>query len=314
MQRLLVIALSALSLACQGAALEEQVPAEPGGLLEVDLYMGEGLRPDQGWLEVRSHDAAEVRIDADATGWGASGVSFRLEHRDGVVRLYGRVSGAVSWLFGGPQMAVQVWVPREYSVDLRTSAGPIRVDDVHGRIRVRAGDDSVEVTAAQGDVRLRAGSGDVRVSEVEGDVDVRLTDGAIALSWVSGDVEARTGSGSIEAQHVSGTLTAATGHGEIELRALEGRCSARTERGHVFASFDGAPEGQLETTRGDVRIELDGGVGAQLDALSRDGEVDLGGLRWSGERREGSAQGRLGPGGAPLRLYTARGNVKVRSR
>ena len=314
MQRLLAIALAALLLACQGASLEEQVAAQPGGLLEVDLYMGEGLRPDQGWLEVRSHDAPEVRIDADATGWGASGVSFRLEHRDGVVRLYGRVSGALSWLFGGPQMAVQVWVPREYSVDLRTSAGPVRVDDIHGQIRIRAGDDSVEVTAAHGDVRLRAGSGDVRVAEIEGDVDVRLKDGAIAVSWVNGDVEARTGSGSIEAAHVSGALTAATGRGEIEIRGLDGRCSARTERGHVFASFDGAPEGQLETTRGDVNVELAGGAGAQLDAISRNGEIELGGLRWSGERRAGMAQGSLGPGGAPLRLYTAHGNVKVGSR
>ncbi len=314
MQRLFALALAAPLLACQGADLEEQVAVEPGGLLEVDLYMGEGLRPDQGWLVVRSHDASEVRIDADATGWGASGVSFRLEHRDNVVRLYGRVSGALSWLFGGPQMAVQIWVPQEYSVDLRSSAGPIRVEDVTGRIRVRAGDDRIEIRGARGDVRLRAGSGDVQVSEVEGDVDIRLGDGEIALSWVRGDVEARTGSGAIAVEHVSGTLTVATGRGEIEVREIEGRCSARTERGHVFARFSGAPAGELETSRGDVRVEVGHGAGAQLDARSRRGEVDLGDLPWRGERSPNAARGSLGPGGAPLRLYTARGTVKVRSR
>ena len=52
MDRLLATSLAALLLGCQGADLEERVPAQPGGLLEVDLYMGEGLRPDQGWLEV----------------------------------------------------------------------------------------------------------------------------------------------------------------------------------------------------------------------------------------------------------------------
>ncbi len=211
-------------------------------------------------------------------------------------------------------MAVQVWVPREYSVDLRTSAGPVRVENITGRIHVRAGNDTVEVTATRGDVRLRVGSGEARISEVQGDVDVRLTDGAIAISWVRGDVEARTGSGRIEANHVSGTLTTATGRGEIEIREFEGHCSARTESGHIFASFVGAPAGVLETSRGDVRVELRDGVGAQLDARSRNGEVDLGGLRLRGEQRPDRAQGTLGPGGAPLRLYTARGEVTVSSR
>jgi len=314
LQRLLATALAALLLGCQSADLEERVPVQPGGLLEVDLYMGEGLRPDQGWLEVRSHDAAEVRVDADATGWGASGVSFRLEPRDGVVRLYGRVSGALAWLFGGPRMAVQVWVPREFSVDLRTSAGPVRVDDVSGSIRVRAGDDRVEVTSARGDLRLRVGDGDVRISEVSGDVDVRTDDGTIRLSWVRGNVEARTGSGAIEAEHVQGSLTATSGDGKIEIRELSGHGSARTERGNLFASFAGAPAGDFETRHGDVRVELTGGAGADLDARSRDGEVDLGRLPWRGEREGGAARGRVGPGGDPLRLYTAEGTVKVRTR
>ena len=33
---------------------------------------------------------------------------------------------------------MRVWVPRHFSLDLRTSAGPIRIDDVTGNIRARA--------------------------------------------------------------------------------------------------------------------------------------------------------------------------------
>lgn len=309
MRRLPAIALAALLLACGGPDLEQKVPTASGGQLEVDLYMGEGLRPDPGWLEVRSHDATDVRVAASASGWGASGVSYRLEHEKGVVRLYGRVTGALSWLFGGPQMAVRIWVPRDYSVDLRTSAGPIHVDEVNGRIRVR-GDDGIEVTASGGKLRAR-GAGDVRVSEMDGDVDVRVSSGEIDLSWIRGDVEAHTGRGGIRTAHTSGGLDLATGRGAIELREVEGRARARTERGSVYASFSGAPEGGLETSRGDVRVQLADGTGAELEARARRGEVEIAGLSLRGERDASHARGRLGPGGPTLRLFTARGDVRV---
>ena len=50
--------------------IDERIAVEPGGQLEVDLDFGDGLRPDPGSLEVASHDVAEVRILAGATGWG----------------------------------------------------------------------------------------------------------------------------------------------------------------------------------------------------------------------------------------------------
>jgi DUF4097 and DUF4098 domain-containing protein YvlB len=312
----MLIALSAALLSCQEGVgdLEERVAAETGGLLEVDLYMGEGLRPDQGSLEVRSHDALTVRVVAEASGWGASGVSYRLEQEGNTVRLYGRVTGALSWLFGGPRMNVRIWVPREFSLDLRTSAGPIHIDDVSGRVQARAADDAIEVSAISGRLKLRTKHGNVRLSEVQGEVDLRVSEGTISLSWVSGDVEARTGRGAIEADHVTGSLTLTSGRGEIEIRELDGTTSARTERGSVFASFVGDPGGTLETSRGNVHVTVADGAGAALAAVSRSGSVELTGLEVDGVNEASRVDGRLGSGGAPLRLYTARGSIKVSRR
>jgi hypothetical protein len=317
LRTLLPAALAAALLACGTGTsdLEERIPVQPGGLLEVDLYMGEGLRPDKGSLEVTSHDANEVRIAADASGWGASGVNFRVEHDSSTVRLYGRVTGALSWLFGGPQLAVRIWVPREFSLDLRTSAGPVRIDDVSGRIRARAADAPIEVSAAAGSLRLRTNRGDVRVSEVEGDVDVRASAGHLELSWITGDVTARTGRGEISADHVSGLLTLASGRGGIEIRDVKGPATAKTESGGILASFSGAPAGELETSRGSVRVVVPADAGADLEAISRRGSVELAPeLLLEGTRNEAHVVGRLGPGGAPLRLYTAHGSVYLSRR
>jgi hypothetical protein len=296
------------------SALDERLDVEPGGLLEVDLYMGEGLRPDKGSLDVRSHDANQVRVAASASGWGASGVEYRLEPDGNSVRLYGRVTGALSWLFGGPQLDVRIWVPREYSLDLRTSAGSIRVDDVQGDVRARGAGDGLEVRGAKGLVKLRAEGCDVRVAEIEGDVDVRTSDGEISLAWIRGSVEARSDAGAIEASHISGPVTLTTGNGGIQLRDSNGPVLARTERGDIVASFSDAPQGSLETRRGDVQVSVAAGSSLELDASTRDGEVALAGLEVNGVREPARAVGWIGAGGPTLRLYTAAGNVHVSER
>lgn len=308
--------LSVVLVACHSGAddLEDTLAVAPGELLEVDLYMGEGLRPDQGSLEIMSHDAEQVRVVATASGWGASGVSYRLERGEGTVRLLGRVTGSVSWLFGGPQLTVRIWVPRQFSLDLRASAGPIRVDDVAGRIRAR-GAEAIEVNAGSGPIRLRTSDGDVRVSETEGEVDVRTSEGDIELSWISGQVEARTGAGEIRADHASGTLVLTSGGGSIEIRELDGRAEARTERGSIFASFVGAPAGEFETSRGSVRVVVPEDAGADLEMTSRRGSVELApGLPLDGSRNEAHVLGKLGGGGALLRLFTARGGAQLSRR
>lgn len=310
----LLVALLGLVACSRGSPLQERLEVAPGGLLEVDLYMGEGLRPDKGSLEVRSHDSGEVSVLATSSGWGASGVHYRLEPEGRSVRLYGRVTGALSWLFGGPQLTVQIWVPREYSLDVRSSAGAIRIEDVRGDVRARGADDTIEVSGTTGNVRLRAENCDVRVSEVQGDVDVRTSGGAISLAWIRGRVEARSERGDIDASHVTGPFTASTVRGQIEIRDAEGRTEAHTERGSIVASFLGAPAGNLETSRGDVHVSLSDGVGAELDASARDGDVALTGLEIDGVREPTRAVGRIGAGGHSLRLYSAGGNVRLSRR
>jgi hypothetical protein len=128
-------------------------------------------------------------------------------------------------------------------------------------------------------------------------------------------VAARTGRGEIAANHVRGSLTLASGRGGIEIRDLEGPATAKTERGSIVASFVGAPEGQLETSHGSVRVVVPDDAGADLEAISRRGSVLLApGLPLEGARNEAHVAGKLGSGGAPLRLYTARGSVYLSRR
>lgn len=296
---------------------DERVPAVSGGVLEVDFDLGDGLRPDPGELVVETHAKPEVRVLAEASGWGADGVRYRIDRAGDTVRVYARVSGTFSFLFGGPNVRLRIQVPREFSVDLRSTTGPIRVEDLVGRVRARTDDADIDVLSVDGPVRLRAMSGTLRVAEVRGAVDVQTSDGDIEVRRVEGDVEASTGSGAIELAHVRGRVVAKNGWGDVELREMRGPVEVKSERGTVFASFAGDPSGRLETRDGDVEAELPVGAGVTLDALSRRGEVELArGFAFEPERngRGQQAVGDVDGGGPPLRLYTARGGVKVRRR
>ncbi|MDJ0869538.1 MAG: DUF4097 family beta strand repeat-containing protein [Myxococcota bacterium] len=310
-----------LSLALLGAAadagaetLDERVPVRPGGHLEVVLDLGEGLRPDPGSLEVVSHDVDEVRVLAETSGWGAASVRTRVEQTGERVRVVSTVTGTFAWMFGGPRVEVRIWVPRHFSLDLRASAGPIRVEDVSGGVRVRARGAAIEVVGVEGSVRLRTEDADLRVREVVGDVELKTTEGDLEASWVTGDLDARTGGGAIEARHVAGRAVLRSDDGPVELRDVSGPVEVKTERGSVFASFVDAPAGLVETRNGSVDVVVPARAGAELDARASGGGVELAGLTLDGEQGETRALGLLNGGGARLQLYTPRGRIRVRAR
>ena len=292
-------------------ALDRRVPVEPGGRLQVDLDLGEEMRPERVSLDVRSHDADEVWAVAEPSGLGAASVKFRVEHDGEVVRVYGTSDGLMSWLFGGPGVHVRVWVPRHFSLDLRSTSGPIRVEDVAGDVRARTSDAAIEVDGVEGNVSLRTREGAVKVREVHGDVEIRVAEGAIEVSWVTGDVEARAREGDIHVRHVEGRLVLRSDSGEIGLQEVRGHAEVKAERGTVHAVFGERPSGLLETHRGSVVVSLPADAGLRLDARARGGNVRVDGFRIQGERTPNHVIGAVNGGGALLRVYTARGNIRV---
>ncbi len=310
-----MLALAALGCPSAAADLDERIPARPGGVLEVDLDFGDGMRPDPGELDIRVHDTNDVHVTSEAGGWGTYGVRLRLEREDGRVRLVGRVSGSTTWLFGGPRLEVAIRVPREFRVDVRTSAGPIRVEDVSGEVRVRTDAGDIEVSGVEGPVRLRAEDGTLRVSETIGSVDARTASGGVHIHSITGDVDVRTGRGSVEVERVSGRVEARTDRGSIELVDVGGPVQVKTERGAVFASFVGDPAGAIETRRGPVEVALPSDTSVRLEARTPRGELEVARSFAASEARDGeSATLELGHGGAALQIYSARGGVRVRPR
>lgn len=311
------VPLAVALLGCPGLAetWEEALPNAPGGIVEVEFDLGEGLRPDPGSLTLRSHRTDEVRVEVLSDGWGSWNVEPKLEARAGRVRIDVRVTGAGSWMFGGPNIRVRIWVPEKTSIDVRSKGAPVRIEDLIGSVRLRTEDGDAEIRSIEGSVRLRVQDGDAEIEEISGDLDVSCSDGGIRAVWISGNVEARSTNGGIHLEHVGGHTVAKTLSGDIEVSEAAGPVEARTEDGQLAVSFVGPPAGGLVAERGNIDVQIPADADAELDAAVTRGKVEISeALAVNLEIAENRAQGSLGGGGAPLMIRSSRGWIRVHGR
>ena len=184
-------------------------------------------------LYISAGDAA-VAVEAgnengiDATlkthGWsiGGSGVQIS-EHQSGNrVEIYVKVP-STHFNFGHQSIQLTVRVPRELTGDIHTGDGSIRLDGVHGSIRVNTGDGSIEGRDLDGTVDAHSGDGSMHINGRFDNVQLRTEDGSVELrahrgSKMGSDWRVQTGDGSVRMSlptDLAADLELHTGDGHI---------------------------------------------------------------------------------------------------
>lgn len=170
----------------------------------------------------------------------------------------------------GAAVALDVWVPRNANVQVKSGDGRLRLNGIEGEIELHTGDGSVDVTGSKGRLRVETGDGRVRVAGFDGDATVQTGDGRIALDGRFTKLSARTGDGAI-------TLALPPG--------LNARIETDSER--VFNDMSAiAEEAEAETETPERRVRhwrVGSGAGSQITLRTGDGQIFL---RRAGEERE----------------------------
>ncbi len=304
--------------------LRETLEVRPGGRLLVELERGD--------VEIVSHEADAVRIDAVARGFNSLFYDFELETDEDEVRLTGELGFWHSGIFPDPDVVVRVWVPREYSLDLRTARGSVAVSQVEGDVEVASSRGSIDLDhvrgraslhTSRGEIRIRSLNGDleastsrgtIEIDDVSGSVEVETSRGRIDVADVGGDLRVRTSRGPIEIRDAQGEIDAQTSRGPISLHAVLGRVLARTSRGEIFVSFTGEPAGELRSSRGAIRVVIPESAGVDLDAETTRGRIDIGDkIEVRGDHTRERVVAQLNGGGERLRLRTSRNEIQIRN-
>jgi DUF4097 and DUF4098 domain-containing protein YvlB len=266
--------------------LEETLPVQPGGTLYV--------RSERGTVDVRSHDGDEVRVEAEARGRRAEQVRFVLEQSGDDVRFEARVSGWLTGLFGSLDVRVRLWVPRRYSLVLRSSGGDVRVDGITGDVSLETSGGDASLTHTVGPIDLSSSGGNLEIVHVDGDVRVKTSGGNLALRDVFGDVAARSSGG------------------ELEIDGVDGAVDLQSSGGSTSVVFLGDPEGEIKGSGGSIEVLVREDARFELDAKSSGGGIDVDfELDRVFDRSAHVLAGALGSGGPKLRLRSSGGGIRI---
>ena len=293
----------------------ESVPVSAGETFEVEIDFGDGLRPDPGFVRLSSHEGDEVVVRIDTSGWGSWDVEVELERRSGRARLDVRARGTTTWMFGGPNIRIDVDVPQNVDIDIVSWGGNVRVEGVVGAVRGSLHDADIRLRDVQGRVKLNLeDASSAEVEDVRGDFEASADSGSLRAGRIAGRAEVRSSDGNIELHRVRGAITAKSLDADIEMDEVDGPVNARSEGGHLRVRFAKASAGTLESDDGDIAVSLPEGAGADVDARTREGTVEIGTARFAGERGAHHATGAVGQGGPRLVLRTTTGAVQVDQR
>ena len=125
----------------------------------------------------------------------------------------------------------------------------------------------------------------------------------------------RTTNGGISIRDIEAQVNFRTTNGGVALSALNGNVKGETTNGGVDIDLDGAfwsGEGlDVATTNGGVKVSIPEQYSAKFEASTNNGglRIDYPGITQSRRSRDVSTQ--LGSGGAPIRVRTSNGGIRL---
>ena len=131
----------------------------------------------------------------------------------------------------------------------------------------------------QSALSLRSTNGGISVRDVDGSVQFKTVNGGVKLSGMSGDVKGTTNNGGVDVE-----LDGPTWNGE---------------------GLD------VETNNGGVRLRIPENYSARLEARTENGGVNADYPGIVQDRRGRDINVQLGSGGAPIKIRTSNGGVRV---
>lgn len=232
---------------------------------------------------------------------------------------------------------------------LETEGGHIQVLDVAGDLTAFTAGGNINARNVTGDASLHSGGGHIRAGQIGGRADlqtdggnivvgragnlvsVRTGGGQIDFGEVRGSVRAQTGGGGIRVMYVSGPMEVESSAGSICLTRVADTVRAATAGGTITAWINpDAPSSggtvrlpglsQLTSGNGDIVVFLPRNLAADIDAVVESGgeqhieadpELGLNIQASNGTRGPVHALAELNGGGAPLKLRTTAGKIRL---
>jgi len=299
--------------------IQKTFSVRPGGMLMMDV--------DLGSIEVRTTGGSQIVVDVfrsveRASDSGAEEllrqheVDFEQQGNNLTIRSKNyRKEIFRRWNRSGLRVRYVVSVPNEFNVDLKTSGGGIRVDDLRGSVQVKTSGGGLQFGKIEGPITGHTSGGGISLAGCNGKVEVRTSGGGIDIGSGAGDLVAETSGGGIKIDDFVGNVFVRTSGGSIRANRIEGAIDASTSGGPIVAALRAQPrkDCRLHTSGGGITVDLEESLSLNIVADASGGSVSTElPLTVQGELRKDTLRGTLNGGGQALVLQASGGSIQLR--
>lgn len=289
MRRVLILASAALLLAAVADAAQSQRSADRSDADTWEKRFTLTGRPDvrvetnDAHVEVRTWERNEIQAHVYTVGWRISGDEVRVFERqtDNRVALEVRIpEPRWNWRSRNRSVRIELTVPQQADIEVRTGDGRVSLEPISGRIRVHTGDGSISAKGLRGEIFLSSGDGRIEGSGFDGALEATTGDGRITVDGRFTRLRVRTGDGTVAIGVDSGSKMDApwsvrTNDGNIVLRLpgdFAANLDASTGDGAIQTDFDVSLSGTI--SHSSMRGKINGG-GALFEVRTGDGSISL---------------------------------------
>jgi DUF4097 and DUF4098 domain-containing protein YvlB len=268
-----LILLAASSVHAAEKRLDRTFEVSPGGVLNVDA--------DGASVHVSGNDSNQVTVRMSARGSDENLARMKIDavqNADAVTVTLRRQQkgGWFNWGSWNSEQHIEVTVPRQYGINVRTGGGGVELRDTTGSANLRTSGGDISVKNVNGNVELRTSGGGILADTIRGDVDANTSGGDVRLLHVDGKIRGNTSGGSVRCSLVGPNrgISATTSGGDIELtlpRAAAGNLEASTSGGGITTDL---PVTATVLKNDHLRGSLNGG-GLAIEARTSGGSIRL---------------------------------------
>jgi hypothetical protein len=187
----------------------------------------------------------------------------------------------------------EIRAPQEFSTEMQSLGGNIRIDNMRGRHLIKTN------------------GGSLRLNKVQGEIKGFTAGGHIQLAECRGNVMAKTYGGNIQMRNVQGEVRTYSSGGNIDAQAMEGTFFARTNGGNIQADMQYVDQGlRLESSAGNVEARVPSNEGYEVVLKGMSVNFDRG-SNFLGQHSNRLVSGQIGDGGPTINMNANVGTVSL---
>ena len=174
---------------------------------------------------------------------------------------------------------------------------------------------NIEVTVPRNyRVGVRTGGGEISLADTTAPAKLNTSGGDVSAKNVTANIELRTSGGGIHADNIKGDVDADTSGGDVRLLYVDGKIRGNTSGGSVRVSLVGANRGiSASTSGGDIELSLPRATTGNVKATTSGGDISSDLPLTTNSQKEGRLEGSMNGGGLPIDAHTSGGSIRLRA-